>query len=63
MAHSCDSAGVHSSDATNAWRNMVRIAEPRYAVSGLIVAAYHAGMQSKPFRNAAGIPPMSIGRK
>jgi hypothetical protein len=44
-----DSAGVHSSDATNAWRNMVRIAEPRYAVSGLIVAAYHAGLQSKPF--------------
>jgi hypothetical protein len=28
---------------------MVRIAEPRYAVSGLIVAAYHAGMLSKPF--------------
>ena len=24
-----DSAGVHSSDATNAWRNMARIAEPR----------------------------------
>ena len=45
-----DSAGVHSSDATNAWRNMVRIAEPRYAVSGLIVAAYHAGVQSKPFQ-------------
>src|SRR5205085_1010324 len=45
-----DSAGVHSSDATNAWRNMVRIAEPRYAVSGLIVAAYHAGIQSAPFK-------------
>jgi hypothetical protein len=44
-----DSAGVHSSDATNAWRNMVRIAEPRYAASGLIVAAYHAGLQSAPF--------------
>jgi hypothetical protein len=48
-----DSAGVHSSDATNAWRNMVRIAEPRYAVSGLMVAAYHAGIQSAPFKTPA----------
>jgi hypothetical protein len=48
-----DSAGVHSSDATNAWRNMVRIAEPQYAVSGLIVAAYHAGVQSEPFQTPA----------
>ncbi len=37
-----DSAGVHSSDATNAWRNMARHARPEYAVSGLIVAAYHS---------------------
>ena len=37
-----DSVGVHTSDATNAWRNMARIAESRHAVSGLIVAAYHA---------------------
>lgn len=44
-----DSAGVHSSDATNAWRNMARIAERRHAVTGLIVAAYHAGIQSAPF--------------
>ena len=44
-----DSAGVHSSDATNAWRNMARVAESRHAVSGLIVAAYHAGIQSAPF--------------
>jgi len=44
-----DSAGVHSSDATNAWRNMARIAETRHAVSGLIVAAYHAGIQAAPF--------------
>jgi hypothetical protein len=43
-----DSAGVHSSDATNAWRNMCRAAETRHAVSGLIVAAYHAGVQSPP---------------
>ncbi len=45
-----DSAGVHSSDATNAWRNMARISETRHAVSGLIVAAYHAGVQSAPFQ-------------
>jgi hypothetical protein len=37
-----DSAGVHSSDATNAFRNMARLAQPRYAVSGLVVAAYHS---------------------
>jgi hypothetical protein len=48
-----DSAGVHSSDATNAWRNMVRITEPRLSVSGLIVAAYHAGVQSEPFQTPA----------
>jgi hypothetical protein len=48
-----DSAGVHSSDATNAWRNMVRVTEPRYAISGLIVAAYHAGVQSEPFQTPA----------
>lgn len=45
-----DSAGVHSSDATNAWRNMARVAESRHAISGLIVAAYHAGIQSAPFQ-------------
>ncbi len=48
-----DSAGVHSSDATNAWRNMSRVAEPRHAVSGLIVAAYHAGIQGGPFPTPA----------
>jgi hypothetical protein len=37
-----DSRGVHSSDATNAWRNMARIIEPRHAIAGLIVAAYHS---------------------
>jgi hypothetical protein len=46
-----DSAGVHSSDATNAWRNMARITETRHAVSGLIVAAYHAGIQAAPFQS------------
>ncbi len=48
-----DSAGVHSSDATNAWRNMARVVEPRHAVTGLIVAAYHAGVQSAPFATPA----------
>lgn len=48
-----DSAGVHSSDATNAWRNMARIAKPEHAVTGLIVAAYHAGVQSAPFQTSA----------
>ena len=37
-----DSAGVHSSDATNAWRNMARVAQPLHAISGLLVAAYHS---------------------
>ncbi len=48
-----DSAGVHSSDATNAWRNMARLADSQHAVSGLIVAAYHAGIQSSPFQTPA----------
>lgn len=48
-----DSAGVHSSDATNAWRNMARVAEPKHVISGLIVAAYHAGVQSAPFPTPA----------
>jgi hypothetical protein len=48
-----DAAGVHSSDATNAWRNMVRVADPKFVASGLIVAAYHAGIQSPPFQTPA----------
>ncbi len=47
-----DSAGVHSSDATNAWRNMARHAKTEYAISGLIVAAYHVAAH-KPFSTAA----------
>ncbi len=43
-----DSAGVHSSDATNAWRNMARVAESQHAISGLIVAAY-ASRQLRPW--------------
>lgn len=48
-----DSSGVHSSDATNAWRNMVRTAGARHTAPGLIVAAYHAGIQSAPFATPA----------
>lgn len=44
-----DSAGVHSSDATNAWRNMARVAQTRHAISGLIVAAYHVAIHT-PFK-------------
>jgi hypothetical protein len=47
-----DSPGVHSSDATNAWRQMARIAQPLHAVSGLIVAAYHSAAH-KPFSTDA----------
>lgn len=43
-----NSAGVHSSDATNAWRNMARVADPLHAVSGIILAAYHVAIH-KPF--------------
>jgi hypothetical protein len=32
---------------------MSRIAETRHAISGLIVAAYHAGIQSPPFQTPA----------
>jgi hypothetical protein len=48
-----DSAGVHSSDATNAWRNMARVAATPHALAGLIVAAFHAGVQSAPFQTPA----------
>ena len=37
-----DSFGVHTSDATNAWRNMVRLSNRRNAVVGLLVCAYYA---------------------
>jgi hypothetical protein len=32
---------------------MVRVADARHAVAGLIVAAYHAGIQSAPFQTPA----------
>lgn len=34
-----DSMGVHGSDATNAWRNIVRVSNPRNQAAGLIIAA------------------------
>ena len=47
------SYGVHSSDATNAWRNMARVCDSRHAVGGLIVAAYHSsshtGFKTPPY--------------
>lgn len=47
-----DSAGVHSSDATNAFRNMARNTDARFAISGLIVAAYHSAIHT-PFSGSA----------
>jgi hypothetical protein len=47
-----DSAGVHSSDATNAFRNMARVCQPQHAASGLIVAAYHVAAH-RPFQTEA----------
>ena len=38
-----DSAGVHASDATNAWRNIARVSNPRNAFASLIVAAHNVG--------------------
>jgi hypothetical protein len=36
------SRGVHSSDATNAFRNMARHTDARHGIAGMIVAAYHS---------------------
>ena len=41
-----DSAGVHASDAANAWRNIARVSNPRNTVASLIVGAYHTAGQS-----------------
>jgi hypothetical protein len=37
-----DSPGVHASDATNAWRNMARVCDPRQQAVGLMLAAMDA---------------------
>jgi len=42
-----DSVGVHASDAANAWRNIVRVSNPRNVVAAIIVGAYHTGGQSE----------------
>jgi hypothetical protein len=47
-----DSAGVHASDAMNAWRNMARVTSAPLAITGLIVAAYHTAA-NQPFKAAA----------
>ena len=41
-----DSVGVHASDAANAWRNIVRVSNPRNVITSLLVGAYHTGGQS-----------------
>ena len=40
-----DSVGVHASDASNAWRNISRVGNPRNRVASLIVGAYHTAGQ------------------
>jgi len=35
------SAGVHASDAANAWRHMVRLTNPYHTAVGLVCSAYH----------------------
>ncbi|MGI8982377.1 MAG: hypothetical protein ACR2FY_24360 [Pirellulaceae bacterium] len=47
-----DSAGVHSSDATNAFRNMARNTDAKHGIAGLIVAAYHSASHT-PFSGDA----------
>ncbi|MDZ4683799.1 MAG: hypothetical protein SH850_01840 [Planctomycetaceae bacterium] len=47
-----DSAGVHSSDATNAFRNMARNTDSRHGIAGMIVAAYHSASHT-PFSGDA----------
>lgn len=42
-----DAAGVHASDGSNAWRNMARVTEDHLAMSGLIVAAFHAALYKR----------------
>ncbi len=47
-AGSChgDSVGVHACDAANAWRNIVRVSNPRNVVASIIVGAFHTAGQS-----------------
>lgn len=48
-----DSPGVHASDATNAWRNMSRVSNPRNRAAGLILAAMDVA-RSHSFKQQGG---------
>lgn len=48
-----DSPGVHASDATNAWRNIIRVSNPRNRAAGLMLAAMDAA-RSYSFTQTAG---------
>lgn len=45
-----DSPGVHGSDAANAWRHMIPMANHTNAVGGLICSAFHTG-RYQPFKH------------
>jgi len=51
-----DSPGVHSSDSTNAWRNMARVSDHRNATVGLLVAGYHVAQ----FQNHTETEPFPL---
>ena len=48
-------AGVHASDANNAWRNMIRHSNQRNVAVGLMVSAYQTG-GSKPYSDYEALP-------
>jgi hypothetical protein len=48
-----DSPGVHASDATNAWRNVIRVSNPRNRAAGLILAATDVA-RSSGFKQGGG---------
>jgi hypothetical protein len=58
-----DSVGVHASDATNAWRHIARVSNPRNTFASLIAGAYHtAGQTSRQMKEmvpqAADLEPI-----
>ncbi|HTN73961.1 MAG TPA: hypothetical protein VL096_01895 [Pirellulaceae bacterium] len=48
-----DSMGVHASDTTNAWRNMIRVVGDRHRAAGLMLAAANVAQSA---RWAASLP-------
>lgn len=56
-----NSLGVHGSDATNAWRNIARVANQRNAAAALIVAAYHVAGQGQTIRAHDGLKNEQVG--